>query len=318
MAAIKFHRQFVVDLVGSGDSQLPNRVLKKIFTEAGDFRADRDDHAYKGIADAWIRVVSRGNSAYRVIYLRERDDITLYRAGPHSVEDNLAAPAATHGFPMTSSEIVETSLRPIGASASSAEMVKTRVTVEESQASRFMKNHESRRLFEQMTGRRLLPHKEVILVSPYISFDILRSTQSLGQMLDEWIGDGCNVTLITKPPAAEEMSEFDLLASRGFSIWYVPKLHAKAYVFRVDRAKLNRFQQHAKDMLLLGSANLTNSGFNPAGIRAKDPQIELSYQIAVADEDDLDDFLSYLAGVSIGHDVLKNNISSNGAKNDRR
>lgn len=314
MAAIKFHRQFLVDLVGSGDSQLPNRVFKKMFTEAGEFRADRDDHTYKGIADGWIRVVSRGNSAYRVIYLRKSDDITLYRAGPHSVEDNLTAPGNTHGFPVISTEILEASLRPIGANASSVEIDNTRVAVEQSEASRFMKNHESRRLYEQMIGRRLLPHKEAVLVSPFVSFDILRSTQLLGQMLDEWIRDGCNVTLITKPPDADDIPEFDLLAARGFSILYVPKLHAKAYVFRVDRTKLNRFQQHASDLLLLGSANLTNSGLNPSGIRTKNPQIELSYQVAVADEDDLENFLSYLAGGSTGHDVLKNNISSNGAK----
>lgn len=314
MTGIKFHRQFVVDLVGSGDAQLPNRVLKKVFSDTGEFKTDRDDHPYRGIGDAWIRVVSRGNTAYRVIYLRERDNITLYRAGPHSVEDNLAAPTQIEGFPVVTQEIMDDALRPFGGSSASKELAKARQSNEGAQASRFMKNHETRRLFEQITGRRLLPHKEVILVSPFVSLDLLRSTQILGQMLDEWIQDGCNVTLITKPPTAAEMTEYGKLEGRGFSVLYVPNLHAKAYVFRVDKSKLNDFQQDVADLVLIGSANLTNSGLNPDGIRTKDPQLELSYQIADEDHDDLEFFLSYLAGVGISHEVVRSNISNIGAR----
>ena len=314
MSTIKFHRQFVVDLVGSGDAQLPNRVFKKVFTEGGEFRPDREDHQYKGIEDAWIRVVSRGNTAYRVIYLRERDTVTLYRAGPHSVEDNLAAPTRVEGFPVVSQEAVDAAVRPVGRSTLSQELAKARLSVERSEASRFMKNHESRRLYEQITGRRLLPHKEVILVSPYISLDLLKSTQLLGQMLDEWLLDGCSITLITKPPNAAELSDYDRLESRGFSVLYVQRLHAKAYVFRVDKDKLNQFQQEMNDLVILGSANLTNSGFNPDGIRTKEPQLELSYQIEDGDQDELEGFLAYLAGVSVGHDVVRNNLSSIGPR----
>lgn len=314
MAAISLHRQFVVDLVASGDAQLSNRVLKKIFTDGGEFRPDRDDHPYKGIDDAWIRVVSRGNTAYRVIYLRERDNITLYRAGPHSVEDNLAAPARIEGFPVVSSEVLDAALRPLGGGAASQELAKTRQSNEQAQASRFMKNHESRRLFEQITGRRLLPHKEVILISPYVSLDLLRSTQIFGQMLDEWIREGCSVTLITKPPTAAEMPEYGKLEGRGFSVLYVQRLHAKAYVFRIDKDKLSAYQKDATDLALLGSANLTNSGFNPDGIRTKDPQLELSYQISNEDNDDLEFFLSYLAGVGVSHGVVRSNISNIGAR----
>lgn len=313
MATIKFHQQFVVDLVGAGDAQLPNRVLKKVFTETGEFRADRDDHAYRGINDAWIRVVSRGNTAYRVIYLREREGITLYRAGPHSIEDNLAAPAQIEGFPIVSTEVMQQALRPVGGGSASHEMVEKRQSTEQLQASRFMKNHENRRLYEQVIGRRLLPHKEVILVSPNISLDLLKSTQTLGQMMDEWIANDCSVTLITKPPNPSELPDYDKLESRGFSILYVQRLHAKAYVFRVDREKLNKYQQHATDLALLGSASLTFPGFNPEGIRNKEPQIELSYEVDEDDQDDLESFLAYLAGTGIGHEVVRNNIASIGA-----
>lgn len=313
MAAINFHRQFLVDLVESGDAQLPNRVLKKLFTDAGEFRSDRDDHPYKGIANAWIRVVSRGNTAYRVIYLRERDLITLYRAGPHAVEDNLAAPTSIEGFPVVAQEVLDAALRPLGSNAASQEIAKARDSIEMRDASRFMKNHETRRLYEQIIGRRLIPHREAVLVSPYLTLELLRSTKPLGQMLDEWVADGCSVTLVTRPPTPADISEYSKLESRGFSLLYLQRLHAKAYVFRVDPSKLNKYQQGASDLLLLGSANLTNSGFNPDGIRIKEPQLELSYQVAQEDSDELEGFLSYLAGVSVSHDVVRNNIADQGA-----
>lgn len=314
MGKINFHRQFVTDLVKSGDAQLPNRVLRKVFTDTGDFRTDRDDHQYKGIDDAWIRVVSRGSTAYRVIYLRQRDEITLYRAGPHSVEDNLASPGQFDGFSVVSQNIMENVLRPVGGSAASQELARARKDLIDGQPSRFAKNHENLRLYEKIAGRRLLPHKEVIFVSPYISFDLIASTQMLGQMLDEWVCDECTVTFITRPPNIDELPGFDQLESRGFSILYVPRLHAKAYMFKVDRSKLSEFQENAADLALIGSADLTNFGFNPSGSNNEEPQLELSYQINVEDQDELDGFLAYLASVSISHDVVRNNLSGTGAK----
>lgn len=314
MAVVKFHRQFLIDLVDTGDAQLPARVMKKLFTSAGDFRADRADHPYRGIASGWIRVVSRGTTAYRVIYLRDGDAITLYRAGPHSIEDNLAAPGSTEEFPVISEEVGEVSMRPLGSNAAAADLVQNRISAEESTASRFMKNHESRRLFEQVLGRRLIPHKEAIFVSPYLSLDLLKPTQPLGQMLDEWIADGCSVTLITRPPSSPELAEFTELERRGLSLLYVQRLHAKVYVFRVDESKLNDYQRSNKDLMLIGSANLTASGFNPDGIRTREPQLELSYQVAQDDNEELEYFMSYLAGVGISHEVVRHNLSEIGAR----
>jgi Cdc6-like AAA superfamily ATPase len=44
------------------------------------------------VKDAWIRYVSRGRTAYRIIYIKHDDSIYLYRAGDHSIEDRLAKP----------------------------------------------------------------------------------------------------------------------------------------------------------------------------------------------------------------------------------
>jgi hypothetical protein len=92
MANIYLTPEFISDLLTTNDKSFLQRVLKSVFDAKADFRVGDGDHRYKGIEDAWIRKVSGGSSAYRLIYIRKNNDIYLYRAGQHSIEDNLAAP----------------------------------------------------------------------------------------------------------------------------------------------------------------------------------------------------------------------------------
>jgi hypothetical protein len=314
MPSVSIHEQFLIDLVSAGDNTLPGRVLQKLLTPSLELKYNRDDHPYHGIDNAWIRVVSRGNTAYRVIYIKTRTGVLLYRAGVHSVEDRLAPPRVTEPVPIVSNEIVERAMQPLGIAAETQRLPAVRGTVEQQEASRYLKNHESRRLFENLIGRRLIPHREVYLVSPYLSLDLLRPTTVFGQMLDGWLADGCSVTLISRPPALNEIEEFNYLERRGFSIIYVERLHAKAYIFKVDRNKLNQWQQQDKsDLAVLGSANLTNSGFHPRGERDRDPQLEMSYRVHDSDYEELDTFVAYLAAVGVSHDVLRHRVTDIGA-----
>ncbi|WP_157634471.1 hypothetical protein [Variovorax sp. Root318D1] len=319
MPSISFHPDFLTDLL-SGDAQLPARVFRKILTDGGEFRVDRDDHPYRGIADGWIRVVSRGRTAFRVIYVKSKDHVMFYRAGQHKVEDDLASPnAATPTIAVKGGVEILDLTRPMGRTqdarelgAASGDGVES--FVEMPSASKFLKNHEKRRLYDQIAGRRLIPHRDVMLVSPFISLDILWSTSPIGRALDEWIAEGCTVTLITRPPLEEDIAEFTKLEARGFSLIYVARLHAKAYFFKVDQTKVNTYQKPSNDLALLGSANLTNSGFHPKGELDKNFQLELSYELIDEKErQEFEDFITYLALVGTGHDVLKNNYASKGS-----
>lgn len=314
MPNISFHQQFLSDLASSGDSRLAQRVFKKLFLDNGEFRSDRDDHKYRGIENGWIRVISRGTPGFRVIYIHSNNDILLYRAGPHSVEDDLVAPNGDSPIPVVGIDVVEQAMDSVGFTH---ELKKLSTTIDDSTTgtsdpSRFMKNHERRLLYEQVLGRRLLPHKEVYLVSPFLTFDILRSTKYLGVMLDQWLADGCKVTLITLPPKPHALEEYNSLEARGFSIMYVKNLHAKAYLFRIDREKLNEYQQHHQDLALIGSANLTLPGFNPDGNRTELPQLELSYEVNHSEHSELELFITYLAAVGTSHDTIRNNIANHG------
>lgn len=311
MPNISFHQQFLSDLASSGDSQLAQRVFKKLFASNGNFKPDTQDHKYKGIENGWIRVISKGTPGYRVIYVHEKNEIMLYRAGPHSVEDDLAAPNGDSPIPVLDGTIIEQAMESIGFTQTLIEIAAT--NGEDANApSNFMKNHENRYLYQEVLGRRLLPHKEVHLVSPFLSIEILRSTGHLGMMLDQWLIDGCKVSLITLPPKFSMLEDYNSLEARGFSILYVKNLHAKAYLFRIDRSKLNEYQQHHKDLALIGSANLTSSGFNPSGVRAELPQLELSYEIKEAEHSELESFITYLAAVGTSHDTIRNNIANHG------
>jgi hypothetical protein len=85
---------FIGDLQDHADANFAKRVLQKTLLRNGGFREDADDHRYTGVDDAWIRYVSRGSSAYRVLYIRSGTNIYLCRAGEHAVEDRFAEPAA--------------------------------------------------------------------------------------------------------------------------------------------------------------------------------------------------------------------------------
>src|SRR5450755_1328390 len=83
---------FLDDLKSAIHPDFVTRVLDSLVDKAGRFKPDRNDHRYSGITDAWIRYASAGKTAFRVIYIRQSDSVFVYRAGFHSVEDQLAAP----------------------------------------------------------------------------------------------------------------------------------------------------------------------------------------------------------------------------------
>ena len=68
---VYFLPQFLTDLSTHMDRHFARRVLQKTILRNGTFREDGDDHRYRGLPDVWIRYVSGGRSAYRVIFIRD-------------------------------------------------------------------------------------------------------------------------------------------------------------------------------------------------------------------------------------------------------
>lgn len=269
---------FVTDLLRHDDRSFARRVLSKCFTERGGFREDQDDHRLRGIPNGWIRYVSAGRTAYRAIFIREGSTVRLYRAGGHDVEDRLVEPADRDGIICAGS--VEDESPP--ATSRDAKRLEDE----------FIFANRPKRVIQLFRQRRLVPHREVTLVAPFVSSDLLWSTSVLGKMLADWREDGAQVGLITRPPTAETLGVYEQLQARGVDVSFCQRLHSKLYVFRVDSARSwSRYSDTAnrpEDMFVIGSSNLTHEGLGLDGSTANE---ELCYVLPLSVSEKLETYL---------------------------
>ena len=251
---------FIADLQSENDAHFAQRVMQKTMSPDGSFRADANDHRYEGIEGAWIRYVSRRRTAYRVIYLRRGEDIYLFRAGKHRVEDRLVAPRAGSkeaAVPIADAErgTVET----MAAMSKQGAPVGTALSV-----NRFKRNVPSPQIYREIFSRRNLPHRDIWLVAPYINADLFAPTAAFGKLLLDQVEDGASVVVITAPPKNMNIDWMEMLAERKVGIFVYPKLHTKLYCFVFDENR--RYESGLQDgdryasLVLVGSANLTSAG----------------------------------------------------------
>lgn len=251
---------FIADLQSHAGTNFARRVLQKTLHSDGRFRPDTNDHRYQGIDGAWIRYVSGKRTAYRVIYLRDGDTIYLYRAGEHHIEDRLVAPRAgateravcvDDAWPPTVPR-PDTTRPPADGGASNGV------------ADRFRRNVPTRQIYGEIFSRRILPHKDIWLVAPYVDTALFAPTARFGKLLLDQVEDGARVVLITRPPADEKIDWMERLAERRVGIYVYPKLHTKLYCFILDDERDEdaswRYGNKRSSLILVGSANLTVPG----------------------------------------------------------
>lgn len=317
---VTLHTNFVGDLIDIGDAKVASRVLRKLFDKSGQFIVQaKDDHRYHGIKDAWIRYISQGGPAFRVIYTKSGDDVLLYRVGPHAIEDNLAAPGGEIGHAVVADAVLMAMRAAPGNQVTVAEMSLAHATIEEDvpppaieppKGRRLFHNHADRFLYGNLLGRRFLPHRDVYLMSPYLSMDLLRPTHQFGQMLDDLVEGGATVWLISRPPKAAEIGQFEQLSARKINVFFCEDVHAKVYAFILNRDDLKYDQKAHKDLIVVGSANLTWPGLNPKGLLAEKFQYELSYDVPTDDWEDVERFLLHVTGLSTDLDVVRATLSN--------
>ena len=252
--------EFIVDLQTCADAHFARRVLKTTILGNGNFKEDSDDHRYRGVDDAWIRYVSGGKSAYRVIFIRSGANIYLYRAGEHAIEERLGAPreeAFDAAIPLAEAER--------NVARAIAEIPKQRTeTPAEPAASRLLRNNPSPEINRAIFSRRNLPHRDIWLVTPFVTPELLRPTAIFGKMLFDQVEDGASIILITMPPKNQNIEWLEQLEERNVSVYFYPRLHSKLYCFVLDEnRKYERGlppPEKLSSLLLLGSANLTAAG----------------------------------------------------------
>jgi hypothetical protein len=270
--------QFLNDLRNALNQDFVQRALDCVIDQKGQFLSDRNDHRYTGIKDAWIRYASAGKTAYRVIYVRSKDSIILYRAGFHSVEDNLVKPIVGGEIP---------------------EIITIEVKADDA-PSHFDTGH------LLSTGKPLLfrhailemfhcGHKEIVLVSPDISFTLLLRTHYFGRFLDKAIEENTIISLITRPPSDSDIGLFQDLEERGISVFFHKTIHAKLYLFDVDPIAQGGRSVPLPRTAFLGSANLTDTGFCLDDATGNE---ELCYRIPLYKYDEARDYVDWLIRAS--------------------
>ena len=251
---------FIADLQNHSAPHFARRVLKKTLHSNGSFRPDHDDHRYHGVANAWIRYVSAGQSAFRVIYIRDGDKIHLYRAGEHRVEDNLSAPkdASVHAA------VPVTEAGPDVAGAMAAISSIESPTALPPPVNRFLRNVPTPQIGHAILSRRNLPHKDIWLVAPFVNPSLFAPTARLGKLLLEQVEDGANVVLVTSSPNDKNIHWMETLQELSVNVFVYPRLHTKLYCFVFDDDR--RYERGLRgsgrysSLILMGSANLTAAG----------------------------------------------------------
>jgi hypothetical protein len=244
--------EFIRDLQISKHPNLARQALSHVFAEDGTFKTDRDDHQYDGITDGWIRWVQMSGAGLRVIYIRKRDTVYLYRVVGKSDEGRLSDPktldakAVVEGLP-------EEILKQIGES--------TAVISE-----RLLKNTEPMYLREAFRSMYHVLHTEIVLISPQLSFPLFRFDGEIGRFLDRAIEEGARSILVTLPPNEGDIPFFDDLARRNIEVYFTQNLRSRLFLFNVAEYRTSAVAGRVKPTAILGSAELTHHSLDMGGV----------------------------------------------------
>ena len=269
--------EFIADLQSHNNAHFARRVLLKTLLPNGEFKIDPRDHRYHGIDNTWIRRVSGSSSAYRVIYIRIDENVYLYRAGEHHIEDRLKKPRSRSFDSVTSISQANETIALIVKSISLREEQSLLIP---NKNDRFRRNVPQRQIYQEIFSRRNLPHTDIWLITPFINKKLFYPTAQFGELLLKQVEDGANVIIVTSAPSDRDIEWMETLAERDITIVLYPRLHTKLYCFLFDEnRKYEPGLQGGKDyssLMLVGSANLTSAGI---AINDVSPNEELCYMV---------------------------------------
>ena len=296
---ILFLPSIIEDIKTFDDPAFAKRLFNQVFDSSGNFRPGQNDHRYDDIDDAWIRYISRGATQYRLIYIQKGDKVYLYRAGNHSVENNLSEPssfatgisAGTAFTPSITSSITSDDFGVL--------LPNTNPTFIHSTC-----GLEPTMLKTLVGSLYHVGHHDIVLVSPFYSMDIFSSFKPFGNFLDRCVEEGTNVIFVTCPPKDNDFCFFDELEARDILVYFCKNLHTKLYLFNVDEATLTYYNRsEIKKTAIVGSSNLTEKGFAFEGTNFNE---ELCYRAPECKFTELQQYSTYLINHSIDLRSYKN------------
>ena len=222
--------------------------------------------------------------------------------GGHAIENHLGAPreeAFDGAIPVGAREgQVAESGRPIPVPAPD---VRARRAV-----NRFLRNSPNRGICGAIFSRRNLPHRDIWLVAPFITPQLLLPTAEFGKMLVDQAEDGASISLITAPPKDRDINWLERLEERHISIFCYPRLHSKLYCFVLDENR--KYERGLPDpgklssLLLVGSANMTAAGLALNNGACNE---ELCYSVPAGEIDHVETYVTDLMTRGYGLDEVR-------------
>jgi hypothetical protein len=261
-------QEFIQDIKEGKHPSMAKQAFGHIFDDNGNFKSDRQDHEYRGIPGGWIRWV-------RLIYIRKAEVVYLYRIVGKGDEGGISAPISFDQKALAD-DLPDELFSKFGESS-------------ESIARRILTN--ARPVYLREAVRRMfhVPHSEIILISPTLSFPLFRTTGEIGRFLDKAIEEGASATLVTKPANPSEIGFFDDLAHRNIQVFFVQNLQSRLYLFRVNEFRVGTKTgvERIGPTAVMGSAELTHHSLDIGDVGRNE---ELCYSFS---ESHFDPFYSY-------------------------
>ncbi len=250
-----FTKRFLQDLKKIKDIKIYHALFSKLFQEDGNFVKHRDDHRFKNIDDGWIRRLTAGKTAYRLIYIFKGDNIFLFRIGNHDVEDNLVFDANLESSIPVSDDFLTTTTK------SNFEKIQNYSYID---ASYLLYTKYEKKYSNEFLSIYQGSYKRIVLVSPFISDAMLTQQHQFGRFLEKQISfEDTEVEIITAMVKdSKRLSFFKFLESKDIKFYFHNNLHAKLFYFELDIEKTGNFKKIPDSTFIMGSANLTNEGLD--------------------------------------------------------
>lgn len=284
---IVFTREFLADLIKTNlGKDFAYTALNKILDGKGQFVRDADDHEFHGLKNGWIRYITKGTRGYRAVYIQDGNKVFLYRAGKHSVEDEIER---------LSKKPTTADLRAV---ANSGEAPIEPGAGHYGDFGEIVTESEPVAISDVLRAMYHVPHEVIYLVSPAISEELLVTNSPFRRFLDRSVDDGTAVAVITNPVNVRDIKIFETLDRQNIMVFFNKKLNGRAVYFRVVSGAKNA---DISDLAIVGSAELTpanvfGDGESLSELCYKLPQsyIPLFGQVIESIVDDSTDYLTYM------------------------
>jgi len=257
------HKEFLSDIKKNQDPKLSKKILEEIVNNLDHSSNNKNDHKYKGLEDGWIRYLSKGSNAFRLIFFKKREKIIYYRVGNHDIEKRVSFPKE-----------FDNNIVKINKNSDNEPFNDDN---EMTRPNTILNNHSERAIFSSVCGRANIDHKAIYIISAYFEPSMLDRGTHMGGVFDKMAQATNDINILVR---ADEFKKFEnywkQFEQRGFNLFFLKDLHSKIYLFINRNNNFNK-KNNIQNLGIIGSSNFTYPGIN----RERKGNYETNYSIDI-------------------------------------